>query len=429
TCRPIHEADGVWRIGLPSARIIYRLPELISALTRTPRQPILVLEGEKDVEAAWMLGYVATTNVGGAGKWTEADSAHLRGRHVVVICDNDEAGRKHGEKAAASLLPVAESVRLIPALPGVPEKGDLSDWIAGGGTRDSLRELILATPRLPPPTVDAGNGEKNDSRKSLSNGWVVQTDDGEETTPLSVHEIAKAIEEVTGGWPCRVGDRLFVPTADGRTIRWLRDPPDLIAFIGQFTDEPPVIHERVGFCKRADIFAHLRANAREYSAVEDHPHEPPIPGVYYACAIPEPGDGRRLREVLDRFRFATDADRDLFQALLMTVLWGGEGGTRPAFLITADSGRGAGKTAAVKMVAQLVGGAVEVRANEDAAAVLKRLLSPDGQTKRLVLLDNVKSQRFSSADLEGLVTAPVLSGHRMYAGGGRRPNLVTFCVT
>ena len=62
-------------------------------------------------------------------------------------------------------------------------------------------------------------------------------------------------------------------------------------------------------------------------------------------------------------------------------------------------------------------------------AIVKRLLSPQGRGKRVVLLDNVKSHRFSWAELEAFITSPVISGHEMYRGEGQRPNTTTVAIT
>src|SRR5262249_15916115 len=67
--------------------------------------------------------------------------------------------------------------------------------------------------------------------------------------------------------------------------------------------------------------------------------------------------------------------------------------------------------------------------NEPIQALVTRLLSAEGMRRRLVLLDNIKTLRFSWAELEGLITTDVISGHRLYAGEGRRPNTLTYCLT
>ena len=46
-----------------------------------------------------------------------------------------------------------------------------------------------------------------------------------------------------------------------------------------------------------------------------------------------------------------------------------------------------------------------------------------------MVLDNLKSLRFSSAALEGLITSPLVSGWELYAGDGRVPNRFTWAIT
>lgn len=50
-------------------------------------------------------------------------------------------------------------------------------------------------------------------------------------------------------------------------------------------------------------------------------------------------------------------------------------------------------------------------------------------TKRIALLDNVKSLKFSWAELEALITSPVISGKRLYVGEASRPNNLSFIIT
>lgn len=145
-----------WSMG-DVRKVPYRLPELQAAVTAGRR--VFVVEGEKDADRLAGLGVVATCNVGGAGKWLDDYTAHLRGAHVVVIPDNDPPGRDHMREVVASVLPVAASVRLVD-LP-VAEKGDVSDWLDAGGTIEELKALVEAAADLddtpaelePPPEV------------------------------------------------------------------------------------------------------------------------------------------------------------------------------------------------------------------------------------------------------------------------------------
>ena len=141
------EEGGGWNWSVKGVRQVpYRLPELLAA---EAQQAVLVVEGEKDAGRLAKLGLVATTNAGGAGKWKPELSEYLKGRRVVVLPDNDEPGRQHAEKVAGSLFGVASSLRIV-HLPGLAEKGDVSDWLDHGGTRQELLDLVEATPEWKP---------------------------------------------------------------------------------------------------------------------------------------------------------------------------------------------------------------------------------------------------------------------------------------
>jgi hypothetical protein len=141
--------DGVFYVP-------YRLPELMAA---DRAEAVFITEGEGDADtAAASLGVTATTNPFGAGKWREEFSPHFVDRHVVIIPDNDGAGLTHAQDVVAKLLSApAEyrpaSVRIL-RLPGLPEKGDVSDWIAAGGTKEQLLALAEKTPMVEPPSAE-----------------------------------------------------------------------------------------------------------------------------------------------------------------------------------------------------------------------------------------------------------------------------------
>lgn len=127
-----------WKWSVKGVRQVpYRLPELLA----NQGAPVFVVEGEKDADRLAKLGLLATCNAGGAGKWTSAHSELLANRRVVVLPDNDTAGRDHAEKVRASLEAVGAQVRVV-ALPGLPEKGDVSDWLDSGGSKEALLELL-----------------------------------------------------------------------------------------------------------------------------------------------------------------------------------------------------------------------------------------------------------------------------------------------
>lgn len=97
--RPKPGGGWIWsKKGCPI--IPYRLPELLAA---DPSQTVFIVEGEKDCDALAKLGIIANTNAGGAGRWLRAHAKYLQGRNVVIIPDNDDAGREHARKVAETL--------------------------------------------------------------------------------------------------------------------------------------------------------------------------------------------------------------------------------------------------------------------------------------------------------------------------------------
>ncbi|MFO0847309.1 MAG: AAA family ATPase [Gemmataceae bacterium] len=125
--RPVALTHGGWRVGaMPGPRPLYRLPELAGAGV------VAVCEGEPAADAARSLGFVATTSSGGAQAATKTDWAPLAGKEVWVFPDNDPPGRRYASAVAVILLPLGCTVRVV-ELPGLPEGGDLVDWVAAHG--------------------------------------------------------------------------------------------------------------------------------------------------------------------------------------------------------------------------------------------------------------------------------------------------------
>ena len=130
----------IWNVK--GVRVIpYRLDLLIANLRATPDDPVLIVEGEMKVDVLVDWDLIATCNAGGAKKWTSEHADFLRGAHVIILADNDPAGREHSNVVGASLKGVARSVRMLD-LPNSPPKGDALDWIRAGGTRAQFLKLL-----------------------------------------------------------------------------------------------------------------------------------------------------------------------------------------------------------------------------------------------------------------------------------------------
>ena len=158
--RPDPAKAGEWLWNLADCEPLpYRLPAVLSAIAAG--ETVFVVEGEKDADALTALGLTATTNHGGAGRWTPACSRHFAaGAKVVVIADNDRPGLNHALNVVRRLRDrgcAAFSLRL----PDLPEKGDVSDWINRGGTKEALLALVaLKQVETEFSLTDLGNAER-----------------------------------------------------------------------------------------------------------------------------------------------------------------------------------------------------------------------------------------------------------------------------
>jgi hypothetical protein len=152
-----HWTGENWKSGAPKGpKIPYRLSELIAA---PPNVPVHIVEGEGKAELLAKLGFIATSASGGAGKWSADLNKWFVDRHVRILPDNDASGRKHGQLVAKNLDGVAASVRLV-ELPGLPEKGDVKEWVANDPTGARLVQICERAPVWEPATGGAASDEE-----------------------------------------------------------------------------------------------------------------------------------------------------------------------------------------------------------------------------------------------------------------------------
>jgi hypothetical protein len=241
----------------------------------------------------------------------------------------------------------------------------------------------------------------------------------------------------TGGWPRKVGGILFA-TGQDRQVKWLKSTAELFAWIEwQYGLDGGRGVDWAGGADcvpAAHFYALCGQLAEEFDQLELYPHEPQLPRTYYHHPDPTGGDGKALADLLRRFCPASPTDHDLILAFLLTLFWGGPPGQRPVFVFQASTeavqaGRGAGKSTIPGFAATLVGGHLAIGMDEDEGEVHRRILGPTGRVKRLALIDNVKTLRFSSRAVEALLTCREISGRQMFVGEGSRPNSLTWCMT
>ena len=122
----------------------YRLPQLREAIKS--KQPILLVEGEKDVHSAEKLGFAATTfprgaKSSGGEKVIDECATWFDGADLLLCPDNDESGKPWMQMIGKRLQAKAERIRWL-ELPGMGHKEDLSDWIEKGGSSAKLKGLV-----------------------------------------------------------------------------------------------------------------------------------------------------------------------------------------------------------------------------------------------------------------------------------------------
>ncbi|MCA1962237.1 MAG: hypothetical protein LDL33_15775 [Desulfomonile sp.] len=170
TFRPFYRTqDGTWKLGLKRVkRVPFGLPELLAA---APDDPVILVEGEKDVLSARKIGFTATTTQGGAEGWDVSVKAgaheFLRDRIVWLIPDCDDAGKRYAHAATKTLHPIVRLLKII-ALPAGGKQGyDLSDFIDehGDAARDKLLKLVEQTaPWTPPVRPEPGHTNKDEKQ-------------------------------------------------------------------------------------------------------------------------------------------------------------------------------------------------------------------------------------------------------------------------
>lgn len=127
--------SGEWQSGLAGMTIpLYNLQAVTAA------DVVYLCEGEKDAETMIAAGLCGTTNHAGALGWAEHLTQQLKNKTVIIIPDNDDAGRKRLQKLSRALHEHVKELRaFLP--PGVPDHGDITDWKEAGGDVTKVFEL------------------------------------------------------------------------------------------------------------------------------------------------------------------------------------------------------------------------------------------------------------------------------------------------
>ena len=111
-------------------------------------RPVLVVEGEKAAYALREADFRSLGTVTGAASAPSvAVLEALRGHHVILWPDADDAGRQHMQRIAERLEGIAASLRLL-TWPDAPEHGDAADLLRAGSSAE-VETLIATAEPLP----------------------------------------------------------------------------------------------------------------------------------------------------------------------------------------------------------------------------------------------------------------------------------------
>ncbi|WP_051382648.1 hypothetical protein [Gloeobacter kilaueensis] len=357
-------------------RVPYRLPELIAA------DLIVVVEGERDAERAFSssltellaeqtgLKVAATTNAQGAEKWEVGwGKQYFGGKKIVVLPDNDEPGQQHARQVAADLTGHAQVVVVL-NLPGLPPKGDLSDWLDSGRTVEQAARLIIEALEQPeqcalqpiaPPAPAASQPRDDQPRRTQSQALVELAIEGAE---FFHDDVGSAWADVQNDghretWPLRSGGfrdwlaRAFYQI-EGKSPGGQAQADALAVLQGLARFDGP---ERSVFVRIAHFGGkiYLDLADQQWRAVEIDATgwrvvaEPPVRfrRSRAALPLPEPVTGGNLSE-LRRFLNVGDSDWPKLVAWLV-----GAFGDFPYPILTLTGEQGTGKTTTARLIRSL----------------------------------------------------------------------------
>jgi 5S rRNA maturation endonuclease (ribonuclease M5) len=349
---------GGWIWNLKSVRrVLYRLPEVLAATD------VLVVEGEKDVHTANDLGFVATTNPGGAGApWLDEYTKALSGKsRVSIIADADSAGRKHAEEIARSLDGKVRSLKVLE----LPNAKDVSAWVEQGGTSSALLKLIEEAPEWKPSRLEMActtgqQAPKKTRATELLN--LLQADAGCGSlelfhTPRQEAFVTFSVGRHREHWPLRskrfrewLTRKAYVETGAVVSSQTLADVSTFLAGQAKFDGKQERVAVRLAESSGV-IYLDLCDELWRAVAVTPNGWEiidrPPVrfqrpPGL---SPLPEPQKGGDVNNLFSFVNIRQRADRILFLAWLVAALR--PSGPYPLLFIRGPHGSAKSTTAAI----------------------------------------------------------------------------------
>ena len=118
------KSDGTAVMSMKGVmRVPYRLNEIDG------EEKVYIVEGEKCADALASLGLPATTTCNGSNGWIKEYAQYFAGKDLVIIPDNDDAGRKFASTIAEDCSDTARSVKIVDLFKNKEPKWDVADEI------------------------------------------------------------------------------------------------------------------------------------------------------------------------------------------------------------------------------------------------------------------------------------------------------------
>lgn len=178
--RPDGRGGWDWRLN-GVRRVLYRLPEVIEAVTAG--ELVWIVEGEKDADALERAGEVATCNPQGAGKWSKVPDAAmvLTGATVIVWIDDDQPGHDHGRQVVRSIDGTADGWLVVRS----PHAKDAAAHLAAGHPIDLAHLEELASSDGDRTWLDGPSTDTTPSGDMADPGPTEPPPEGDGDTPSS----------------------------------------------------------------------------------------------------------------------------------------------------------------------------------------------------------------------------------------------------
>lgn len=391
------------------------------------------LDMQTDEMPAWVLNY----------KVDEVRAAVEKRREALATTDSDGANQPQEPAAAPESSKQAENTKNEPVS---------SEKQAENGSESTARPVfsnVYVTKNRKKNTEEEGsvseeNGEKGPKKKEKEEieYWK---DPNIIASEIRMAMKGNPIRIDSGGGLAIVYDKASYNTPGYRPVSYITDYNDFFGYLSQngmvrwSTGRRAVMgtHESADVVGKREFFAIMNMTGPAYKQIETLPHVPKIPGVLYICDdlpefnAPEADQVSPLWELMSKFN-VTGADTPALLAAMMTPLWGGPAGARPAFVLTADIAgggtTGSGKTTTAELIAYLYGGHIGAGEEEAWEDVRKRLVQPGSLGYRVMLVDNVK-HKVNRGGLEAGITASTIDGWGLYRGQVSRQNHMTWLFT